>query len=572
MSINLSSALSPQSGVESVENSSSLSIVNIPEDSIFQIISYLGSLEIENIVCVNKFFKEKVVKAAATNEPALMSEFIGSILRKISFKRLQGIGLEIPDSFTKSLKNLQEGLGFKCCHHLRDVRRHMVLERSKLMSVLGLADANLVNDILSVSTPSMFLKQIPMLLEMEDRISRALSLPTQAEKDNALFGICEELCSVNFFDLAFKVASKITDDYSKNISIGRISVGLCRISYFKDGVSLALGIESNDFRNYALTHMLPIVAKLGDFHQAEIIAASIPDTQPGKIEALRDVAIDLAEKGQFKKALDFAKSIEPRIVKNQAFVGIAKAFASIGFVQTALAIARSIDSKESNDFSLFGGTRDDAFLGIILSLASYGRDDQIIHSLEIVPLIEKIYTKDQAFLAIAKALSASGSYEKALGIAYSIQGMTEKNQALRGVVKGMVQSGSPDKINEAIRIALSMEDSYDVQKAFTAIAILLIKSGFKDRLELVLEEARQLSRRYEFGNTMDHVLSGAALALAEMGDWEAARDMAERIEKGHKRNEVLTRIQLSANGDGLESPEDWQEVYLTFTICNLEDI
>jgi serine protease Do len=219
---------------------------------------------------------------------------------------------------------------------------------------------------------------------------------------------------------------------------------------------------------------------------------------------LKDIAVAMAEAGQFDRALQVAQKIENELDRSWALSEIAVAMAEAGQFDRALQVAQKIENASARSWALGG---------------------------------------------IAEALAQAGQFYRALQIAQKIKGARSLSSALAEIAAAMAKAGQMKEAAQtfqlALQVAQKIEDALDHSWALREIAVAMAKAGQFDRALQVaqkLEDALILNRSW--------ALMNIAEAMAEAGQFDRAVDVAEMIDDLIKRLQALAAIIAVKRGKG----------------------
>jgi tetratricopeptide (TPR) repeat protein len=175
--------------------------------------------------------------------------------------------------------------------------------------------------------------------------------------------------------------------------------------------------------------LVGVLAKAGQFDRALQIAQKIEDAS-GRSWALSDIAIVLAKAGQFDRALQIAQKIEDESIRSWALVGV---LAKAGQFDRALQIAQKIEDESIRSWALVGVLAKAGQFDRALQIAQEETENELDHSL--------------ALKYIAAALAEAGQLDRALEVAETIDHPIARLQALAAIVaaKREAEKGESEK-------------------------------------------------------------------------------------------------------------------------------
>ena len=308
------------------------------------------------------------------------------------------------------------------------------------------------------------------------------------DKYEVLSKIAGNLSLLAQFDTALKVAQTVTgclsangesaQDYQEWAYLG-ILAHLANVNQVKQTWSSAQRIESNFEKASVWSAIAVKFVELRDFDLALSVAAHIAKEIPTitkvdfgssalqalgeKENALRDIAVKLAEVGQFGQALQVAQmihefteqekaSLREYITDSQPSVKaatlgeIAKFLARAGQVEQALQLTQSISNAEAQA---------DATLAIARELQKTGQNSQADTLLSQNWQVPSIQATDnngatQSISRMAVALVTVGRVEQALQMARSLKDDSDKQSTLADIAAQLAEVG---EVERALQLA-----------------------------------------------------------------------------------------------------------------------
>lgn len=263
-----------------------------------------------------------------------------------------------------------------------------------------------------------------------------------------------------------------------------------------------------------------------------------------KEKALGDIAIKLAELGQFDAAKQVAQMIRELTpqesaanqefnstdrpsIKSLIWVEIAHQLAKAKQVDMALQIAKSIQDREGKAL---------AIIAIAQQLQQTGypspADKFFSQNLQLPPIPQgNNFSGNQSIIRIVSALTKAGYIERGLQIANAINDSSSKEEALADIASQLTEIGQVDR---ALQIANTLTFPGFKERAFSKIASKYVELG---QLEPALQAAKNLS-----DNTKDEILAKIADAFAKLGKTEEALQVSQTIASQEIKASAIANI------------------------------
>jgi len=337
-------------------------------------------------------------------------------------------------------------------------------------------------------------------------------------------------------------------------------------------------IEDSNTRAQALRDVAVALANAGLADQALDAAGQIENPWQ-RAETLAGIAKALANAGLADLALDAAGQIEDSNTHAQALRDVAVALANAGLADLALDAAGQIENSRQHAEALVDVARvlasasltdaldmAEAFdsaewitrsceraraLGIAGALAGAGLVGQVFDA---TGCVEEFGRRAWVLSGIAKALAGAGLVDRALDTAGRIEDPRQHAQVLADVAKILVWVGLMDAFKAAGRI----KDPWGRAWALAGVVGALVGVGLVDRALEAVKEAARAAGRIEAPRQRAEALAGIAGVLVGVGlvDWafEAAEEAVRvvgRIESSWTRERVLVGIAEALAGMGL---------------------
>jgi len=274
-------------------------------------------------------------------------------------------------------------------------------------------------------------------------------------------------------------------------------------------------------------------AKRGKFKKALKLADRIGKAREHST-ALKEIAKAIGEAGKFEEAVkvfeEAIKTVE-RIKyaeeRSSALSEIVEAMTKVGIFEEALKVARRIEG--------VGWPRSEVLEEIVTEMAKVGRFEEALKIVERWGILDHL----RALSEIAKAMAKAGRgeearkvFEEALKSAGRIEDAWERSRMLGEIAKAMAKAG---RFEEALKLAGRIEDAWRRSEALEEIAKAMVEEG-------KFEEVMKLAEEIEDEEGCSCTLREIAKAMAEAGKFEEAVKTAERIKNTWDRSEALREI------------------------------
>jgi tetratricopeptide (TPR) repeat protein len=309
-------------------------------------------------------------------------------------------------------------------------------------------------------------KQVPQVLELALKSTSAIN--EAQSRDNAaamklsgMLGIASQFAEVGqqrrAKELLDQTLPKIRTLASKPFPLEKtLNLVVAAVQYaaleqnnkaietLAEAKTAAQAIEEPQIRNNAIARVAGGYAEIGDFEMAQQIAHSLKSVSERE-QAFRGIALAYAKAGYSEQALKLAKSIGS---PNVTFGGIVRHYLQNGQYDQALEIV------QQNALS-------DLLSDVAVAYLEAGQPER---ALEIAKSIESspdtIHHKDWRFSAIAPGFAKLGNLEQALQVAQDIKDKSYKAQALTAIVEQYV-AREPDKVEPIQQIFLMLTNRFN---------------------------------------------------------------------------------------------------------------
>jgi tetratricopeptide (TPR) repeat protein len=197
---------------------------------------------------------------------------------------------------------------------------------------------------------------------------------------------------------------------------------------YQEALQIAQKIEDGWGRSWALREIAIAVAEAGQFDRALQIAQKIDELDRSSV-----LVGVLAKAGQFDRALQIAQKIEDASGRSWALSDIAIVLAKAGQFDRALQIAQKIEDESIRSWALVGVLAKAGQFDRALQIAQEETENELDHSL--------------ALKYIAAALAEAGQLDRALEVAETIDHPIARLQALAAIVaaKREAEKGESEK-------------------------------------------------------------------------------------------------------------------------------
>ena len=327
--------------------------------------------------------------------------------------------------------------------------------------------------------------------------------------------------------------------------------------------------RSSDLRDKARQLRARALTHVGQFSDAEDVAGLIEDSWR-RAEALVGVARALAGAGDVDSAVRTARLAEEsaRLIEGswrraealvgvaRALVGVARALAGAGDVDSAVRAARL--AEESARLIEDPRRRAEALVGVAEALAGAGDVDSAVRAAR---LIEDPRRRAEALVGVARALAGAGDVDSAVRAARLaeesarlIEVPRRRDEALVGVARALAGAGGP---NSAAHVSGIVESRWWRVEILTSVALTLSELKVAENAERVASLVENWSSRID-------ALFVVARFLARVGNVVAARRIVRQLEGSvwmmqhpKERVEILRRVAVVLiDVEDVENAED----------------
>lgn len=387
-------------------------------------------------------------------------------------------------------------------------------------------------------------------------------------KFDILSKIAGNLSLLSQYQTALQVAKSVTgcssasgesgEDYQSIAYLGILS-HLANVEQVKQTWTSAQTIQSNIEKAQVWS---AIAVKLAAMNQADLalsIASKIKEQIPNvtkidsgsavrelgvKENALKDIAVKLAEVGKFPAAKQVAEMIRELTAEEEAvnegyggvikpsiksltWMEIARQLARAKQIDAALQMAKSIEDGEAKALGII------AIGGELQKAGEAAKAENFLSQNLQLPAIpaENDFNGNQAVSRIAVALVTVGQVDRGLSIAQSLKNDTTKEETLGNIASQLAEIGQLDR---ALTIAKSLNSPGYKQAAYSNIAAKFLAIGQP-------EKALQIAQNLE-DDTKIEILAKIAASFAKLGQTEKALQLAQTISNQETKASALANI------------------------------
>jgi len=309
-----------------------------------------------------------------------------------------------------------------------------------------------------------------------------------------------------------------------------------------------------------LRRIASALAAAKEISQAVEVARTIEGGNQMHVDhALSSGASETARAGEFAQALELAQQIDNRARKTSAVLSIASVMADAGKVAQAVEVARTIKNGRDRTVALAHiavrlatkpvpnnetakpGLRDHRPIKTAFTSAETQLARQLVEIVQgnkqpatvgapwqtparlALFMAQKQGTEEtqstQVLVSIVFALAAAGKLEQAVDVALKIEDESTHGRALESIATALAESGDTE---QALKVAQTIEGEYSKASALESIATVLAKAGDG-------KQALKVTSRIEELSTRERALSGVASGLAAAGNAKLALEVARGV-------------------------------------------
>ena len=388
------------------------------------------------------------------------------------------------------------------------------------------------------------LKESSILVQESLAIARRIKM--KKYKINSLIHISNELTKIGYFEEAslvlketFEIASVISDEYYKIEALSKISNQMAKHGQVLEALELARIIENevNKIGSFAviITKLMLQGNKEGALlvlQEALEIIDEIKDNEH-KFDAIIVIAIELAVNGNFEKVIEIAKNKNYVKDNNRFYYLISKELTLKG------KLLESFDFVLSNSSKIL---KNDAFHGIATELIKLGQlnkfETLLYKSLETNKGISEELIIHH-LIQISEVLSKRGNLlgwpiliKEVLKI---LQGFNEENvsSTIHRIASEMAKNGNKiQKIfvfNEVYEIIRRFNNEHIKVDSLMKLSTIMAKHTLMDIAKVVLQEAHEIIQHFGFGEKKNNALCSLSTEMAKQGRFEEAFEIAQNI-------------------------------------------
>ena len=279
----------------------------------------------------------------------------------------------------------------------------------------------------------------------------------------------------------------------------------------------------------ALPAAVPRKERLDILDMASVAAEAIGD-EVDKASALGDVAVGLAQTGEY----DHALRIPGQSQNVQVLSRIALSSVHEGNYDKAFVVLEAIPGKQD---------KLDVLIGLAQGLMQAGQTQRarnaFTRAFEAAEALEAGWPQDHALEGLAQALAQTGEYDQAFEVADRIQDRQVEVGTLTGLSQLLVQMGQGRRARiaatRALEVAKMIESAWPQEQALGGVAQALARAGERDQAFEVVQTIRSPQRKTE-------AIAGLIHGLAEAGEFEPAFEVVETIADRNVRAGALMRL------------------------------
>ncbi|KPQ42318.1 MAG: hypothetical protein MPEBLZ_03142 [Candidatus Methanoperedens nitroreducens] len=428
-------------------------------------------------------------------------------------------------------------------------------EKSKAAGIANkaLAEAERIKDTYSKAWALGFIAQL--ILDLGERVSSA--------------------------DIANRMLAAVIEGGYYSVSILSMAAQLMAQLGEKDGLKrildAALKIEDESEKVEALSEVMQALAITGEQEKALSVAEAINFELWVEPNPLRKVARILAQLEEFDRALAVVEKIHGESEKARALCEIAQVMARLGrraeaveIANKALVAAEAIDIDEPFKAEVISEValtmvqieekaKAAEIANRALDVEAASRHSLSWNSISGVPTYQISVSE---VCKVAQALAYAGDKVKAaeianralVAVAEVIENKETKVNTLNGIAVAMSQVGEKAKAaeiaNRALAIAEKIKNDTDKVYSLGSVAATMALLGEKDGLNRVLAASEGIKDVPNESNRTEALNCWRAPAIAQIGDFDMALAIAEKIENRYDKAETLIKIALSMAQSG----------------------
>lgn len=294
--------------------------------------------------------------------------------------------------------------------------------------------------------------------------------------------------------------------------------------------------DSPEIRTEVLQAIARTKAEIGFLHEARqtfdkalTAALDIDDYMDKHDKAIKSIAIDEANSGDFDRAFDTTWNIHRPEIRVDSHCEIAQIQARAGELEGALKVANKMPYKSVRSY---------AFAAIATEQARTGDISGAFASLNKVTRYE---SRDDAYKAIAAAQALAGKVAKAIRTAEKINQSNVRIEAFSAIVAARVEAGD---VTEALSIAEGIEGAGESANAFCAIADAQAQAGDYHHAQKTFVQAVSMAKGIDSGWQRDRTLGAIAVPQAQAQEIPGAIATAKEIQDENRCAKALVDVAL----------------------------
>lgn len=353
--------------------------------------------------------------------------------------------------------------------------------------------------------------------QLESTLAIIEAFPEAALRDRSLSIVVEH--NQMGIEVTEAVISRIHDTEVAEKALGYFCHRLARQGDYEAAFKRFETIKTAWIRNWVATLLMEVFAHNQQDQLVEgLISSELEPTTRAELQA--KAAIGLAHNQRFGEASMAAKAIPVEWIQNNAFEGLALAYAKADQLEQAEQILTEISEE---------GVRDQATQRVVKQLAQAARFQEAERYAE---MISNDQIRLEAYQELASALAAAGQLAQARKIIERVSVEKDRTWALSSLVIALVEA---DEFETAQTIATGLPDE---RGRSAALGVLAQEMAGKGQYAL----ARSISAQISVAWMRNDALRVLGTTLAHNQQLEAASEVASLITKERIQAEVLSDI------------------------------
>ncbi|NMF61049.1 NB-ARC domain-containing protein [Pseudanabaena yagii] len=411
--------------------------------------------------------------------------------------------------------------------------------------------------------------------KIKESRSRVEALSSLAE---ALYRDGEERKADTFFSEAEQIGQKI--DYSpfQGLAFLALTISLANIGQFEKAEHIARSIkEDSSWRPVALSQLAGILAKAERFDEAERIARGIENqVSDSKAEALTQIAVSLVQSGKFSEAEQIVVTIEADIREQiKSLTQLATALAQVGQIDRARIIfeqaegltriiepsTKQIQAVRAVSIALYY-LKHQAQAYTVLNQAekltrslqpNWKRLEHLIILANILTLLKQEERAKKILVEVedeSRIIDSQSTPSNTLSAAHH---WAARKNGWEPLLLQLVEALTlAENFGEAERVARTIEFPLHRAEALATLIEALIKEKCVDKASALILEVEEIAQMIESKWGSSWVRRALANSLTEAGDFDNARQIAEKIIEGQERVNAFCKLAVAFHEAGQE--------------------